>query len=103
MVSLSLPDVEKLLDKVLGFRPTQSDMDIVLKAEQLTGKKRSDLLRACFYHSIQTVVDNLDQQRQELREDFDRTLSTTAQLRPEKNVTYKIKRSTTDPPKRKAG
>lgn len=103
MVALSLPDVEKLLDKVLGFRPTQSDMDIVLKAEQLTGKKRSDLLRACFYHSIQAVVESLDEKRQELREDFERTLSTTAQLRPEKNVSYKIKRNTADPPKRKTG
>ncbi len=80
MQAISLLSVDKLLDSVLGFRPTEADMQLMVKAEAITGKKRSDILRACFYRAIGPVVDALEQQRQQSRSDFDTTLTTVLKL-----------------------
>lgn len=78
MRSLTFPNVDKLLDTVLGFRPTEAEMDLISKAEGITGRKRSDLLRACFHSSIRAVVETLDAERAHAKADFERTLTALA-------------------------
>ncbi len=102
MAAFTLPSVEKLLDTVLGFRPTEADMELITKAEAITGKKRSDLLRACFHGAIGAVVDKFDAQRQTAKSEFERTLG-VLQDSPNASVPL-LPRAVnyTKPPKRKA-
>lgn len=63
------------LNTVLGFRPTDEELEAVVKAEEATGRNRSDILRACFHYAGKAVVQAMKAQRDAAASAFETAMS----------------------------
>ena len=86
MHTLTLEPMPKL-NTVLGFRPTDDELDAVLKAEEATGRNRSDILRACFHYAGKAVVSAMKAQRDAAASAFDSVMSQSSPMHDQRTHT----------------